>query len=111
MSAETFSFSGGSGRVSIVCDGVECREDGAYAAIRFVSNNHSKTDYRYVRIGEDKYYPDDNGQFVIPVVLGENMEIVGMTAKMSTPHEITYTIFVQLEDTDIPGLTFVSASQ
>ena len=66
VSAETFSYSGGSGRVAIVCDGVECREDGAYAAIRFVSNNHSKTDYRYVRIGEDKYYPDDNGQFVIP---------------------------------------------
>ena len=107
VSAETFSYSGGSGRVAIVCDGVECREDGAYAAIRFVSNNHSKTDYRYVRIGEDKYYPDDNGQFVIPVVLGENMEIVGMTAKMSAPHEITYTIFVQLEDTDIPGLHFV----
>lgn len=111
VSGESFSYSGGSGRVSIVCDGVECREDGAYAAIRFVSNNHSKTDYRYVRIGEDKYYPDDNGQFVIPVVLGENMEIVGMTAKMSTPHEITYTIFVQLEDTDIPGLTFVNAIQ
>ena len=111
VSAETFSYSGGSGRVSIVCDGVESREDGAYAAIRFVSNNHSKTDYRYVRIGEDKYYPDENGQFVIPVVLGENMEIVGMTAKMSAPHEITYTIFVQLEDTDIPGLTFVSAIQ
>ena len=66
VSAETFSYSGGSGRVSIVCDGVESREDGAYAAIRFVSNNHSKTDYRYVRIGEDKYYPDENGQFVIP---------------------------------------------
>ena len=45
------------------------------------------------------------------MVLGENMEIVGMTAKMSTPHEITYTIFVQLEDTDIPGLTFVNAIQ
>ena len=42
VSAETFSYSGGSGRVSIVCDGVESREDGAYAAIRFVSNNHSK---------------------------------------------------------------------
>lgn len=107
VSAETFSFSGGSGRVEIVCDGVEMREDGAYAAIRFVSTSHSKTDYRYVRIGEDMYYPDENGQFVIPVTLGENMDIIGMTAKMSAAHEITYTIFVQLEDTDIPGLTFV----
>ena len=111
VSAETFSFSGGSGRIEIVCDGVEVREDGPYAAIRFVSVNHSTTDYRYVRIGEDKYYPNEDGQFVIPVTLGENMEIIGMTAKMSSPHEITYTIFVQTEDTDIPGLTFEEAIQ
>lgn len=102
--AETFSFSGGSGRVEIVCDGVELRDGGAWAAIRFVSTSHSKTDYRYVRIGDDMYYPDENGQFVIPVRLGENTEIVGMTAKMSAAHEINYTLFVQLDDAALPGL-------
>ena len=49
------------------------------------------------------YYPDHSGggsTFVIPVALNKNNSIIGMTTRMSVPHEIQYSIFVYLNGAD-----------
>ena len=42
----------------------------------------------------------DNSVFRIPVRLDEEMKISGLTTAMSEPHEIEYTIFISLTQTD-----------
>ena len=94
-----FTFSGGSGRVSIVCDKVIIKNGKSYAVIRFVSKSSGATsmDYKYVKASNDKFPPAGDGSFTIPVQLNVNNRILGMTTKMTAAHEIEYTIFVQLK--------------
>ena len=94
-----FTFSGGSGRVSIVCDKVIIKNGKSYAVIRFVSKSSGATskDYKYVKASNDVFYPAGDGSFTIPVQLNANNRILGMTTKMTAAHEIEYTIFVQLK--------------
>lgn len=93
-SPDTFSWSGGSGRVSITCDRVTIFGGSAEATIVF-----SSASYGYVRVGNGIYYGEHDAKtstFEIPVVLNSNNKIVGMTTKMSTDHEIEYTIYIGL---------------
>ena len=94
-----FTYSGGSGRVSIVCDKVIIKGGKSYAVIRFVSKSSGSTsmDYKYVKASNGVYYPAGDGSFTIPVELNTNNRILGMTAKMTAAHEIEYTIYVQLK--------------
>ena len=97
-----FTFSGGSGRVKIVCDKVIVKDGKAYAVIRFVSTSGSKTEYKYVKASGGVFYPISDGptsdsKFTIPVALNANNRILGMTSKMSAAHEIEYSIYVQLK--------------
>lgn len=97
-----FTFSGGSGRVKIVCDKVIVKGGKAYAVIRFVSTSGSKTEYKYVKASGGVFYPISDGptsdsKFTIPVALNANNRILGMTSKMSAAHEIEYSIYVQLK--------------
>ncbi|MGN0803645.1 MAG: ABC transporter substrate-binding protein [Candidatus Faecivicinus sp.] len=91
---DSFSWSGGSGRVSITCDKVTISGGSAEATIVFSSSS-----YGYVRVGDEIYYGDHDAEtstFEIPVVLNSSNKIVGMTTKMSSDHEIEYTIYVGL---------------
>ena len=92
-----FTFSGGSGRVKIVCDKVIVKGGKAYAVIRFVSTSGSQTEYKYVKASGGVFYPTSDGKFTVPVALNANNRILGMTSKMSAAHEIEYTIYVQLK--------------
>ena len=94
-----FTYSGGSGRVIIVCDKVIIKGGKSYAVIRFVSKSSGSTsmDYKYVKASNGVYYPAGDGSFTIPVELNTNNRILGMTAKMTAAHEIEYTIYVQLK--------------
>ena len=92
-----FTFSGGSGRVKIVCDKVIVKGGKAYAVIRFVSTSGSKTEYKYVKASGGVFYPTSDGKFTVPVALNANNRILGMTSKMSAAHEIEYTIYIQLK--------------
>ena len=94
-----FTYSGGSGRVSIVCDKVIIKNGKSYAVIRFVSKSSGATsmDYKYVKASNSVFYPAGDGSFTIPVKLNANNRILGMTTKMTAAHEIEYTIFVQLK--------------
>ncbi len=92
----SFSWSGGSGRVELTCGEVRISEGEAVAEITFSSPN-----YEYVRVTEDHIsgvYTEDTSTFLVPVKLDQDMEIIGCTSAMSTPHEITYTLHISLNE-------------
>lgn len=91
---DSFSFSGGTGRVKITCPEVQIQDGLAYATIQFSSSS-----YAYVKASGKILYPeiiDGKSVFTVPVALNRNNRILGLTTKMSSPHEIEYTIFISL---------------
>ena len=110
---DKFSWSGGTGKVSISCTKITVTGGQAYATIVFSSGS-----YGYVKANGNTYYPTATGStstFVIPVELNKNNTIIGMTTKMSTAHEISYSIFIYLsaaakaDGTTVSGVTNLSA--
>ena len=86
----SFSFSGGSGRVTLSCEDLRVEAGQATARILFSSPR-----YGYVKVGGTKYegeYTGTTSAFVIPVNLNADTPILGMTTAMSQPHEIEYTL-------------------
>ena len=94
---DSFSWSGGTGKVRISCSKVTVTGGQAYATITF-----SSTHYQYVKANGNVYYPSsktgNSTSFVIPVELNKNNTIVGMTTAMSAAHEIKYTVFVYIAE-------------
>ncbi len=94
---DSFSWLGGTGKVSITCSKVTVTGGQAYATITFSSPH-----YQYVKANGNVYYPSaktgSSTSFVIPVELNKNNSVVGMTTAMSTAHEIKYTIFVYIAE-------------
>lgn len=91
---DTFSWSGGSGRVEISCTGITVKNGRSYADIKF-----SSTHYIYVRAEGLKINGSSgSGAFRIPVSLNQNNTVIGCTTAMSTPHEITYTMYFGVKD-------------
>ena len=89
-----FSFSGGSGKVTISCSKITVMNGQAYATIAF-----SSPYYGYVKANGNKYMANVSGGssiFTIPVQLNQNNTIIGMTTRMSVAHEISYNIFISL---------------
>ena len=87
---DKFTFSGGTGRVTITCDRVIVKDGKAYAVITINSAN-----YTYFKANGQTYYTTHAGKTstaTIPVRLNTTNTIIGLTTAMSTPHEITYTI-------------------
>lgn len=83
---------GGSGRASIDPEASVRVEDGiAYATIVW-----SSTHYDYMLVGDTKYLNENEGgnsTFTFPIDgVPCQMEVVGDTTAMSTPHEIDYTL-------------------
>ena len=95
---DRFSFSGGSGRVTITCPKVTVKNGKATATIVFSSPN-----YPYVKAGGQKIqgsHTDSTSAFEIPIELNANNRILGMTTAMSNDHEVEYTLYVYLRDAD-----------
>lgn len=95
---DKFGFSGGTGRVILRCPEVVIKNGLAYASLVFDSGSYS-----YVRVGDEIYEgsnTEDTSAFEIPVRLNQNNTVIGCTTKMSSDHEITYRIFVYLEEAD-----------
>lgn len=92
---DSFNWSGGSGRVSISCDKVIVKDGKTFARITF-----SSTYYQYVKSNGEKITDHttsgETSSFVIPVVLNQNNTILAQTTRMSSAHEISYTIYVGL---------------
>ncbi|MCR5007185.1 MAG: ABC transporter substrate-binding protein [Oribacterium sp.] len=91
-----FNYSGGSGRVTISCDEVELSGGEAIASIAFSSPN-----YEYIRVDDLKITGESTEKtstFKVPVKLDEEMTLIGCTTAMSSPHEISYTIYISLDE-------------
>lgn len=87
-----FAFSGGSGKVTLTCEGITVEDGAATARIVFSSPR-----YGYVKVDGVRYdgvYTDHTSAFLVPVKLGADMTLTGMTTAMSKPHEIDYTVRV-----------------
>lgn len=105
---DRFTWSGGTGRVSLSCNKVTVTNGQAYATIAFSSSS-----YTYVKANGRTYYGTISGGksiFVIPVELNKNNQIIGMTTKMSAAHEITYTIYVYLAAANADGTAGLGGS-
>ena len=97
-----FRAEGGTGKVKITCEEVTVKEGAAEAVIEFSSPH-----YEWVKKDDVTYEPenaDEEGRktsrFRIPVLLDEEQAISALTTAMSQPHEIEYTIYVSLTETE-----------
>ena len=81
-----FSFTGGTGKLKIVCPLVYVIGGQPYALLYF-----SSTHIPYVDAGGARY-PLEDRRALIPVDPGREMEITALTTAMSTPHEVSYLI-------------------
>ena len=91
---DSFTYTGGTGKVTIKCTKITITNGQAYATLVF-----SSAKYGYVKANGNTYYPTVSGgtsTFTIPVELNKNNKIIGMTTAMTQAHEIEYTIFVYL---------------
>jgi len=91
---DSFSFSGGTGKVLIVCDGVEVKGGQTYAVIRFTKPGGGAASVDMLRANGQVY--NGNNVFTIPVTLNRNNAIVARTTAMSQPHWVEYSIFIAL---------------
>ena len=123
-----FSFSGGTGKVTITCPEVtinsqtsnqissqtstqingqisdgekDKNRDKIAEAVLVFSSPH----YEWVKSDGIEYLPDNTEEsnretsiFTIPALLDEEMKISALTTAMSEPHEIEYTIFISLNE-------------
>ena len=91
---QAFSFSGGTGKVTLSCPEVTVQGGRAEAKIVFSSPNYTEA-----RIGEARFSGRQEGDatvFEVPVPLNETFSLLATTKAMSRPHEIEYRLFVSL---------------
>lgn len=101
--ADDFSFSGGTGKTKITCEGITVKDGQTYATIKFSSSSFTK-----LVVDGKEYQPtsnEDGSCFEIPVVLNTDMTITGTTVAMTEPHDIDYVIHITKSDTDTPDAT------
>ena len=106
---DEFSFSGGSGRVTISCGQVWMEGDQAMAAITFSSPH-----YTYVKVDGVEYpceHDEESSTAEIPVNLNRTTDIAAQTTAMSAPHEVAYAIYVGVGEAseEIEGLAWTSS--
>ena len=92
--ADSFSYSGGTGRVNISLREIIISEGEAYAVIAFDSPN-----YVYVKVDGVEYegiHSEEESVFQIPIRLNQENPIIGMSTAMSMEHEIAYSLYIEL---------------
>ena len=92
-----FTFSGGTGKVTISCPTITVENGTVTATLVFSSMNYPK-----VTVDGVEYTATHEGKtsiFVIPARVNEDMTVVGTTTAMSTPHDIEYTIHIWVGQT------------
>ena len=89
-----FTFSGGSGKVTIQCPKVTVRGGEAIATLVFSSPNYPRAmadgvEYLATRDG-------DTSVFEVPAPLNADFTVIGTTTAMSQPHDVTYTLHIYM---------------
>ena len=103
---ERFTFSGGSGKVTITCptihiSGGEVTADFVFSSVNYTNLRVDGTDYAPV-------VSEDSALFTVPVQINRAFEIVGTTTAMSRPHDVTYTVYIGYGEDDLGGLVWMS---
>ena len=131
-----FTFSGGTGKVTISCPKLAVADGAITATLVFSSPNYPKVTVdgvEYTAAHEEK-----NSIFEIPARVNEDMTVIGTTTAMSMPHDVEYVIHIWVgqtppedspadedeapgieapsvaladRDRDLPGLTWQSEMQ
>ncbi len=106
---DDFTFTGGTGRVTITCPEIRISGSESFATVVFSSPR-----YEYVKVGDETYptvCDDSTSTAVIPAPVNRSFDILACTTAMSTPHEIRYTLYIRvnaLADQAVPGLEWES---
>ena len=108
---DEFSFSGGSGKVTISCEAVWMEGEQAMASVVFSSPH-----YTYVKVDGIEYpcqHDERSSTADIPVNLNASTAISAQTTAMSAPYEVDYTIYVGVGAAPeaIEGLTWFSSME
>ncbi len=92
---DSFSFSGGTGKLTITCTKIIIKNGQAYATIVF-----SSTKVDQLKAAGGHYYKQGSGYstFTIPVNLNANNKIIARTTAMSQPHWVEYIIYIGLSE-------------
>ncbi|MCR5666416.1 MAG: hypothetical protein K6G01_06255 [Eubacterium sp.] len=89
--ADEFTYSGGTGKLTITCNQIKVAAGEVTGIITFSSGKISK-----LVVGSTTYQPTNQTSsatsFEIPLTLNADNTIVATTTAMSTPHDVTYTI-------------------
>jgi len=131
-----FTFSGGTGKVTISCPKISVADGAVTATLVFSSANYPR-----LTVDGVEYTATHEGKtsiFVIPARVNADMTVVGTTTAMSTPHDVEYVIHIWVgqtppedspadedeapgieapsvaladRDRDLPGLTWQSEMQ
>ena len=107
-----FTYTGGTGRVTITCPQVTVTDGAATAAIVFSSPN-----YTTLTLDGVVYEAEHEGEssiFQVPVPLGRSFTVSAVTTAMSQPHAIDYTLFIRLDtagESAVPGVPLVSSME
>ncbi len=92
-----FTFSGGTGKVTISCPTITVENGAVTATLVFSSPNYPRVTVDGVAY--EASHEEKNSVFVIPAKVNEDMTVVGTTTAMSTPHDIDYTIHIWVGQT------------
>ena len=106
---DDFTFSGGTGRVTIICPRVTVVNGAAVAEIAFSSPNYTRVIVDGVEYAGE--HTADSSIFEVPVPLNAEFLLTGTTTAMSRPHDIDYTLRISLGAASggMGGLTYESS--
>jgi hypothetical protein len=91
-----FTFSGGTGKVTISCPKITVADGAVTATLVFSSPN-----YPVLAVDGVEYAAEHEGDtsiFVIPARLDADMALVGTTTAMSQPHDVEYVIHIYMNE-------------
>lgn len=92
-----FTFTGGTGRVTITCPKIAVEGDAVTATLVFSSPNYPK-----LTVDGVEYAAEHEGKtsiFTVPAVVNADMTVVGTTTAMSQPHDIEYVVHIWVGET------------
>ena len=108
-----FTFSGGSGKVTITCPKITVAEGEVTATLVFSSPNYPRV------LVDGAEYPavhdGDTSVFEVPAPLNGDFTVVGTTTAMSKPHDVAYTLHIYMgeaapEPREVEGGTIEAAA-
>ncbi len=94
-----FTFTGGTGKVSITCTYVRVKDGSAEALIVFHSAYYTKMTVNGKSYSAKVDKDAGTASFTVPVLPNQDTEVSATTTRMGAPHDIAYTLRVELKGT------------